>query len=183
MKRPQETRITLFEGKHLRLKACGRWEYVERCKAKAGVVIVAVTPEDKLLLVEQYRVPVAAPVLELPAGLAGDMEHQSEEEFIAAAQRELLEETGYEAAEWEELTLAGPPSAGQSNEMVLFFRARDLRKAGKGGGEETEEITVHEVPLRQIRAWLNEKDLAGLLIDPKIFAGLFFLSLEGERFS
>ena len=49
---------TLAEGKFLRLAKRGRWEYVERVNSSGAVVIVAVTPDDKLLLVEQFRVPL-----------------------------------------------------------------------------------------------------------------------------
>jgi ADP-ribose pyrophosphatase len=169
----------LFEGKHLRVKAEGRWEYVERCKAKAGVVIVALTPENKLLFVEQYRIPVCSRVIEFPAGLAGDLEEHSDEELEVAAKRELLEETGYSSDSWECLSSAGPPSAGLSNELVVFFRARNLSKISQGGGEENENITVHQVPLLEVECWLQEKRTAGALIDPKIYAGLYFLRTTG----
>lgn len=167
---------TVWEGKYLRIKVCGRWEYAERPNSPAGIVIIAVTPEGNLLLTEQYRVPVGKNTIELPAGLAGD-ENYKGEQFISAAKRELREETGYEAADWEELA-GGPPSAGLSNEMVVFFRAHHLRKVGEGGGEGAEDIRVHHVPLNGVRAWLKEKERSGLLIDPKIFAGLYFLEVE-----
>jgi ADP-ribose pyrophosphatase len=173
MKEEQET--VAFEGKHLRVKVCGRWEYVERCKAAAGVVIVATTQENKLLLVEQYRIPAGKRVIELPAGLSGDSEKYHGEEFLVAARRELREETGYEAGNWQELTSPGPPSAGLSNEMAVFYRAWNLRKVCPEGGEEGEEITLHEVPLAEVESWLAKKRDAGALIDPKIYAGLYFV--------
>ena len=166
-----------WEGKHIRIATRGRWEYAERVKATAGVVIVAVTPGSELLLTEQYRVPVGRNVIELPAGLAGD--EQDEEEFLVAAQRELLEETGFEAADWEELA-SGPCTAGLSNEIVCFFHARHLRQTGKGGGSESEAITLHRVPLADLHSWLKGKEGEGCLIDPKIFAGLFLANVEGE---
>ncbi len=171
MSTEQERRI-VWEGKYLRIRICGRWEYAERPNSPAGIVIAAVTPEGELLLTEQYRVPVGKNTIELPAGLAGD-EHYSGEEYVEAAKRELREETGYEAEEWEELT-GGPPSAGLSNEMVVFFRARDLRKVGEGGGDGHESIRVHHVPLKNVTGWLKEKEKEGLLIDPKVFVGLYF---------
>src|SRR5688572_29314562 len=113
-----EAHKTGWEGKYLRIKVCGNWEYAERPNSPAGIVIVAVTSAGKLLLTEQYRVPLQKSVIELPAGLAGDEEYGGEE-YVEAAKRELREETGYEAAEWEELA-GGPPSAGFSNEIVVF---------------------------------------------------------------
>jgi ADP-ribose pyrophosphatase len=173
---------TVYEGKHVRIKVCGRWEYAERCKATAGVIIVAVTPEHELLLVEQYRIPVQKRVIELPAGLAGDLDIHSNEEFITAGKRELLEETGYEAADWRELA-GGPPSPGLSNELAVFYRASNLRKTGKGGGEESENIVLHHVPIDQVEIWLKKREAEGIMIDPKIYTGLFFLLRERAHFS
>ena len=155
----------------MRLVDEGGWEYVERNAATGIVVIVAVTSDDRLLLVEQFRPPVAARVLELPAGLAGDVAGHEQEALASAARRELLEETGYEATEWT-LLGQGPPSAGLSSEVVSFFRASGLRRAGPGGGDENEAITLHEVSLSSLDGWLRERSQAGILVDPKIHAGL-----------
>jgi len=163
----------VWEGKYLRVRVSGTWEYAERPNSPAGIVIVAVTPENKLLLTEQYRVPLQKNVIELPAGLAGD-EHYSGEEFVEAARRELREETGYEAAEWEQL-VGGPTSAGLSNEIVVLFRGRNLRKVAKGGGTEGEKIQVHEVLVSDVPKWLKEREKGGVAIDPRIYGGLFFL--------
>jgi ADP-ribose pyrophosphatase len=172
-------RATVWEGKYLRVKVCGKWEYVERPNSPAGIVIVAVTPEGELLLAEQYRFPMARNVIELPAGLAGD-DHNHGEEFLAAAKRELREETGFEAESWEELT-DGPPTAGLTNEQVVFFRAKGLKRVGDGGGEEGENIQIHSIPVNQVAEWLRrQKQQRNVSIDPKIFAGLFFLLQEGQ---
>jgi ADP-ribose pyrophosphatase len=172
----------LFEGKHVRVKACGHWEYAERTKARAGIIVVATTPADELLLVEQYRVPMQKRVIELPAGLAGDLDSNSDEEFIAAGKRELLEETGYEAADWRELA-GGPPSPGLSNEVGVFYRAANLRRVGKGGGEGAEDILIHQVPVYRVEQWLQKRAAEGAIIDPKIYTGLFFLLREQAQFS
>jgi ADP-ribose pyrophosphatase len=163
-----------WEGKYIRVVKCGRWEYVERVHTSGAVVIVAVTSERNLILTEQYRVPVANRVIELPAGLAGDVAGHESEELSTAARRELLEETGYEAAEMIRLAW-GPPSAGLSSEMVTFFRATGLRRVGSGGGDSHEQIQVHEVPLPDVRHWLVKRAGEGVLIDPKVYVGLYFL--------
>ena len=177
MKEGEEHR-TVWEGKYLRVKVCGTWEYAERPNSPAGIVIVAVTSEGKLLLTEQYRVPMGKNVIELPAGLSGDDQYCGEE-FVAAAKRELLEETGYEAAEWEQLT-GGPPSAGLSNEHLVIFRGRNLRKTAAGGGHGSEQIVVHEVALADVEDWLRERERQGVSIDPKIFVGLYFIAQESR---
>lgn len=166
----------VWEGKFLRVRVCGTWEYAERPNSPAGIVILAVTPEGKLLLTEQYRVPLQRNVIELPAGLSGD-EHYGGEEFIETARRELREETGYEAGEWEQL-VGGPTSAGFSNEMAVFFRGRHLRKIAPGGGSHDEKIHVHEVPVPEVRKWLAAKEKEGVSVDPRIYTGLYFLLTE-----
>ncbi len=164
----------LHAGRHLRLVERDGWEFVERPGVRGIVVVAAVTPGGRLLLVEQRREPVGARVVELPAGLVGDDGSPAGEPLEEAARRELLEETGWDAARMERLA-AGPPSAGVSSEVVTFFRARGLAKTGPGGGVDGEEIAVHEVPLGEVEAFLRSREAAGALVDPKVWAGLFLL--------
>src|SRR5688572_22580058 len=76
--RPSHTHQIVWEGKYLRVKVCGTWEYAERPNSPAGIVVIAVTPEGNLLLTEQYRVPMGKNVIELPAGLSGDESYGGE---------------------------------------------------------------------------------------------------------
>ncbi len=169
-----EETTTLFAGKWLTLKKRGRWEFVERNSPGGAVIIVAVTPQDRVLFVEQYRMSIRSFTIEMPAGLVGDLEHAGDENFETAACRELIEETGYTCARVEHLH-SGPSSAGMSTEMMHFVRALDLRKVGDGGGDESEDIVVHEVPRLEAGQWLRAKAAEGYSIDPKLFAGLWFL--------
>ena len=73
------------------------------------------------------------------------------------------------------LLTTGAASSGLTSELVTLFHASGLQRAGKGGGVAHEDITVHEVPLAQIDDWLEAKAKTGVLIDPKIYAGLYFL--------
>ena len=166
---------TLHTSKFLSLIKEGHWEYVNRVNATGAALILAVTTEQKLLLVEQYRIPVHARTLELPAGIIGDEPGSATESHAAAARRELLEETGYAAERVEALT-TGPAGGGITSELVTLFRATGLRRAGQGGGVAHEDITVHEVPVAEIIPWLERKAKTGVLIDPKVYAGLFFLA-------
>ena len=169
---PIEVEI-VCSGQHLQLVRAGKWEFVQRRNCTGIVVLVAVTAEGKLLLVEQFRPPVGCAVVELPAGLAGDVQGHEDEQLATAARRELLEETGYEAAGMELLT-AGPPSSGISDEVLTFLRATGLRRVGPGGGDRSEEIQVREVALDEVPAWLEQRRQAGALIDPKVYDGLYF---------
>ena len=163
---------TLFNGRYLRIRRRRHWEYAERTNAGSAVIVVAVTPDDKLLFVEQFRIPMDAPTIEMPAGLVGDLDaHDTMEE---AARRELLEETGWLADEVKVL-MVGPTSSGMSNELIAFVRARGLTRVHAGGGDETENITVHEVPVADAPRWLAAKMAAGYSMDPKLWAGLWLL--------
>jgi ADP-ribose pyrophosphatase len=168
---------TLCNGTWLRLRKRGRWEFAERTNPGGGVMIIAVTPGDCLLFVEQYRPAIESMTIEMPAGLVGDSESSSGESAVDAARRELVEETGYRAGRVEFL-MEGPTSAGMSNEILAFVRAHDLVRVDAGGGDETEQITVHEVPRREAAAWLIDRIHAGYSIDPKMFAGLYMLENE-----
>lgn len=167
----------LGEGRFLRLRTRGHWEYCERSVGSAVVVVVARTPEGEVLLVEQFRPALGAAVIEFPAGLVGD-EADADEAKEAAAARELEEETGYRPGRVA-LLVEGPTSAGMTNEVVSFFHAHDLTRVGEGGGAGNERITVHRVPLTQVDAWLAARADAGVLVDPKVYAGLYFVGDAG----
>jgi ADP-ribose pyrophosphatase len=77
-----------------------------------------------------------------------------------------------------ELLTTGPSSAGLTSECVTLFRATALQRTGRGGGVAGEDIIVHEVPLTEVVPWLAAKAKAGILIEPKIYAGLFFLAWD-----
>jgi ADP-ribose pyrophosphatase len=160
---------TLFPGKHISLVARGKWEFATRNTNRPAVGIVAVTDDEKVVLVEQTRPAVNAPIVELPAGLAGDIVGAEQEPLLEAAKRELLEETGYAAAKWTEL-VSGYSSPGLTDEMIVLFLAEGLRKVAAGGGDASESIVVHEVPLRGVIGWLAER---GLKADLKLLAGLY----------
>jgi len=176
---PSHERTILAEGQHLRLVREGHWEYAERTKASAAVVLVAVTVDGKLLLTEQFRIPVDHRVIELPAGLVGDVAGEEQEVLATAAQRELIEETGYRAERLTQLTI-GPPSAGLATELVAFFHCSELIRIGAGGGVEHEQIVVHEVRLDEVAEWLDAQSRRSVLIDPKIYAGMYFAHRFGN---
>lgn len=163
------------EGKYARLVNENGWEYVERLNISGIVGIVAVTNDARLVLVEQYRPAVKHNVIELPAGLAGDESNRDDECLADAARRELLEETGY-IAERMDFICDGPPSAGMTNEMISLFMAIGLTKAAEGGGDDNEDIIVHEPRLADIDEWLNAKRADGIFIDLRIYTGVYFIN-------
>lgn len=165
-------------GKYLRLVAEDGWEYVERIRGSGVVAVVAVTGQSELLLTEQYRPAVRRRVIDLPSGLSGDVRGCENEPLVQAARRELLEETGYRARRMRRL-FTGPPSAGMSSELVTFFRAEDVLAVGDGGGEGSEAIIVHRVPINVATRWLRRARRRAL-IDPKVYVGLYWAAHTGD---
>jgi ADP-ribose pyrophosphatase len=170
MPRKRET-VVLGAGRFLRLVQTGGWEFVERVRASGVVALVAVTAEGELILTEQFRRSQNGRVIDLPAGLAGD--GPGSEELVAAARRELIEETGYDARRFTRLADA-PTSPGLTTEVVTFFRAAGLNQVGTGGGIEGEDIVIHTIKLARADAWLRRQSRAGKRIDCKVYAGLYF---------
>jgi nicotinamidase/pyrazinamidase len=163
----------LGEGRWLRLVKRGKWEYAQRVVGATAAVIVAVTEDDEMILIEQLRPAVGGLVLELPAGLIGDIAGAEDEAPELAAARELEEETGYRPGRVERVA-AGTSTAGLSDERLILYVAHDLERVGDGGGDEHEDITVHRVPLAKVEDWLAERERAGVIIDLKVWAGLYF---------
>ncbi|HKX22188.1 MAG TPA: NUDIX hydrolase [Rhizorhapis sp.] len=159
---------TMWEGRFITAKREGTWEYVSRSRGiQAGVILAIEEAPDgpHILLVEQYRVPLKARCLELPAGLIGD-DHEGEAPADAAA-RELEEETGYHAAQMEDLGRFYS-SPGMVSESFTLFKATGLTKAGEGGGTEGEDIIVHRVPLGEVANYIQAKRREGMALDVKL---------------
>ena len=161
----------LHETRWLRLERIGHWDFVRRPHSNECVGILAITPEDEIVLVEQFRIPVRAHVIEIPAGIVGDEEEHRGESLAETAARELLEETGYRAAEIR-LLMHTPTSAGMTSEIIHLFHATGLTREHEGGGVGAENITVHHVPMSKLDDWLREQQAIGKLVDFKIHATL-----------
>ena len=112
----------LAETKFLRLVQAGHWTFAQRPNTIGAVGIVAITDEQQIVLVEQYRIPLGADTIELPAGLVGDESEHANETIESAAFRELLEETGFEARQMKSLVM-GASSGGLTDECVTLLQA------------------------------------------------------------
>lgn len=181
-----------YEGKHLHfcVDKTG-WEYVHRPNSTEGVTIVAITPAKAIVLVEQYRIPISADVIELPAGLVGDVPGDTP---LRAAKRELFEEVAYEC-DTMELVCKGSALPGLSDELNWLCVTRNARRANEGNtdsdpqltkskdtirgkADEGEVIKRHEVPLAEVELWLTEQMRKGKIVDLKVYAGLYFARQE-----
>jgi len=167
---------TLFESKWLGLYRIGTWDFARRPSADACVGILAITPENEIILVEQFRIPVQKRVIEIPAGLVGDEDEHRGEPIEETARRELLEETGYRAATIRPL-LVTPTSAGMTSEFIHLFQATGLVREHQGGGTGSEDITVHHIPLAGLREWLQARQDDGAAVDFKIHAALWLAGI------
>lgn len=138
----------------------GDGEQVERDLVvhPGAVAIIAVDDDLQVLLVQQYRHPVAALLWEPPAGLLD----VAGEEPLAAAQRELFEEAGYRASRWSVL-LDVFMSPGGSSEAVRIFLAQDLTPVAESerflGEAEERTMVTRWVPLDAARDRLFSGDL------------------------
>ncbi len=168
------SREVLGKGKFLRLVRDGRWEYAERLNARGAVAVVAVTDDREFVLTDQFRPAVGRRVIDLPAGLSGDVKGQENEAFAISALRELIEETGYHAENLSHLADC-PSSPGLTSEIISYFFAATVTRVESGGGVEHEQIEVHTPKIRTIKKWLFQQVAAGKLIDPKVYVGLYFI--------
>jgi ADP-ribose pyrophosphatase len=161
---------TMWAGKYISVLKQGRWEYVSRTGSVNAVVILA-EYEGKAILVEQYRVPVGARCLELPAGLVGDEDPNATVDETAV--KELEEETGFTADRVEHLGQFHS-SPGMVAESFTLVRAHGVRKVGEGGGTEHEDITVHLVARQDSPAFIRKRRQEGTAIDVKLLLFLDF---------
>ncbi len=158
----------VWQGRFIETVVDGPWEYVRRARGIDAAVILAVTDDDEIVLVEQARVPLGARCLELPAGLVGD---EGPEAGADAACRELYEETGFHAEVVEDLGVF-TSSPGLTNERFTLFRASRLSRTGPGGGTDDEAIEVHCVPRRSLTDFIAEKRRGGVMIDVRLLAAI-----------
>ncbi|WP_423142231.1 NUDIX hydrolase [Parablastomonas sp. CN1-191] len=155
----------VWDGRFITAKVRGKWEYVSRARGIRAAVILAIVDGD-VLLVEQFRVPLGRPCIELPAGLIGDGS-MADEAVEAAAARELEEETGWRA---DHVEIVGEfySSPGMVSESFTLVKARGLTRIGAGGGVDGEDITVHRVPVNEIAAFVAQRRAGGDAIDVKL---------------
>lgn len=146
--------ITLPDGKPA-------WrEYVRH--AGACIVIAELRP-GVLVFERQFRYPVGREFFELPAGKL-----DPEDTLLGCAQRELIEETGYRAAEWRHLGSLHP-CVGYSSEQIEIFLARGLTP-GERDLDDGEFLEVFEMSLDEAEAAV----LDGRITDAKTIACLFW---------
>jgi ADP-ribose pyrophosphatase len=154
----------MWEGKFVRALRRGKWEFASRSR-NIGAVVVLAEFEGKVILVEQPRVPTDCRCIELPAGLVGDTDPNATVESTAI--KELEEETGFTADRVERLG-EFYSSPGMLSEGFTLVRAHGVRKVGKGGGDDSEDIKVHLVSRSDIPNFIEQMLAEGLGLDAKL---------------
>ena len=136
----------------------------------ASVVILPITPEGKLLLIEEYRHPTGQIILSIPGGYMN-----ADEEPLAAARRELIEETGYDA---KVLHLLGSayPYAGISSQKTFYICASAVFKVAEQELEPSEIIRIR----LETRKSIKELIASGIPLDATLCTALFFLDSQEE---
>jgi ADP-ribose pyrophosphatase len=142
-------------------------EYVEH---PGAAMMLAFVDEETILLERQFRYPHGHHFVELPAGKL-----EPDEAPLSTAKRELIEECGYEGAEWWEIATL-KPAIGYSDEVIILYGVRGLTHVGAqlDVGEHLETIPVR---LDQALEWVRD----GIITDTKSAFGLMWWSLWGRR--
>lgn len=166
----------VFEGKIISLQVDdvelpdGNMSKREIVKHPGAVAVIAITPEEKILLVEQYRKPLDRSLLEIPAG---KIEPNEDPEITAI--RELEEETGYTTKGLQYIT-SFYTSPGFANEIIHIYYADQLQMLENPvNGDEDEFIEIHELSITEAEALIQKKEIC----DAKTIYALTYLKLIG----
>jgi ADP-ribose pyrophosphatase len=137
-----------------------------------GAVIVAIDSDGQVVLIRQFRYPLGEEIMELPAGKLDEGEDP-----LLCAQRELREETGCSAAQWEKLT-AMATTPGFCSEVLHVYLARELRDGMQALEQGEESIAVFRVPLREALSMCAD----GRIRDGKTITGLALAAMRLGHF-
>lgn len=132
--------------------------------------VVALTKDDQVVLVKQYRHGVQEISLELPGGVV-----DAGEDPLEGARRELLEETGYSAGNLVEVGRIYPNPAIQTNALYCYL-ATDVELTGEQHLDEAEEIEVHLMPLDELIETVRQGNFRHALHVAVLFQALVYLN-------
>ncbi len=135
-------------------------------ESRGFVIVLAITPENQAVLVEQYRYGNDSMVIELPAGSIDENEGA-----LACARRELIEETGYSSDEWEFVS-AVPAEPVRSDSVMHCYVARNAKASAAQSLDVTEHIEVLLVPLDRLRAMLRDAAIGSVASVAAAYAAL-----------
>ena len=165
-----------YQGKFLKLKKDivklpdGNETFREYLIHPGAVAIVPLLNDGRVLLERQFRYPVDAAMLEIPAGKL-----EVGEDPLLCAQRELLEETGYTATTWEFLWRIHPVIS-YSTEFIDIYLAKDLTP-GERSLDEGEFLDIFAATLDEMHEWIAE----GKITDVKTIISVYHLEQQQKK--
>lgn len=139
------------------------------CEFRSWANVLALTKNNEVVLVRQYRHGVQEALLELPGGIVDDGENPLE-----GVRRELMEETGYAAQNIVEVGRIYPNPAFQHNTLFCYI-ATGAEKVGEQHFDETEEIEVHLMPLDDLVEMAKRGEFLHALHVAVLFQALAYL--------
>jgi 8-oxo-dGTP pyrophosphatase MutT (NUDIX family) len=135
------------------------------------VNIIALTPENEVVLIEQFRYGTEEIILEIPGGMIDGGESAE-----AAAKRELLEETGYSASGWIFLGISRPNPAIQNNSLFHYL-ALDCKKTAETAFDEHESVTTRLTPLNEVEDLIGR----GIITHSLVVGAFYYLHLRNKK--
>lgn len=145
--------------------ADGKTFHRERIRHPASVVILPVLPQNRILLIRQFRPALGRYIFEIPAGT-----REPNEPLIRCAKRELAEEAGHRASRWERLTQFYP-APGISTERMVLYRAGGLRPLSHPVAKDHDEyISLRIVPASKALEMVRKNEI----LDAKSIIGILW---------
>jgi ADP-ribose pyrophosphatase len=167
---------TIYEGRVVHLQVDdvllpdGKQSKREIVKHPGAVAVIALTADQKLIMVKQFRKPLERSIIEIPAGKL-----EKGEDPLACAKRELEEETGYTCGEIKHL-ISFYTSPGFADELIHLYFTNDL-KEGMKNPDADEFVELIEVSVDDAKQLIEEK----IIYDAKTAYAVQYLQLVGKR--
>lgn len=144
-----------------------------RVETRPFVGVVAITPDDDVVVLRHYRLAAEGYIREIVTGA-----RESRENPLESAQRELYEETGYEAADWTQIGRVIMDPNQYMNESY-YFLARNARQVVQPNDNDLEEHTVELHPISSVRRMFGEGEFVTMA--SVVALGLAFNALNQEK--
>ena len=155
---------------HLRIDQCetpsGKIIETMVLEYRTWATIVAITKQQDVILIKQYRHGAGRVIWEIPGGVV-----EADESPLHAAQRELLEESGYSSKNWVDIGAVSPNPDSHTN-LIHAFLALDAEKVADQNLDATEEIEVYPTPLAEVIGMARRGELLQAMHVSALFLAL-----------